>query len=77
MSPKQLQDIGVAAVAYPRLLSTAALKGMMNAMAVFKEEVVRHNRVVEREDLLASFDELNDLMGMRQVDDLERRFVGG
>ncbi|MGZ5120386.1 MAG: isocitrate lyase/PEP mutase family protein, partial [Burkholderiales bacterium] len=77
MSPKQLQDIGVAAVAYPRLLSTAALKGMMNAMAVFKEEVVQHNRVVEREDLLASFDELNDLMGMRQVDDLERRFVGG
>jgi hypothetical protein len=38
---------------------------------------VQHNRVVEREDLLASFDELNDLMGMRQVDDLERRFVGG
>ncbi|HEV7391841.1 MAG TPA: isocitrate lyase/phosphoenolpyruvate mutase family protein, partial [Burkholderiales bacterium] len=77
MSPKELQDMGVAAVAYPRLLSTAALKGMMNAMAVFREEVVDNNRVVDRPDLLASFDELNELMGMRQVDDLERRFVGG
>ena len=64
MSPKQLQDMGVAGVSYPRLLSTAALKGMMNAMAVFKEEVVRNNRVVDRPDLLASFDEMNDLMGM-------------
>jgi 2-methylisocitrate lyase-like PEP mutase family enzyme len=77
MSPKQLQDIGVAGVSYPRLLSTAALKGMMNAMAVFQEEIVQHNRVIDRPDLLASFDELNDLMGMAQLDDLERRFVGG
>ncbi|MGZ8231574.1 MAG: isocitrate lyase/PEP mutase family protein [Burkholderiales bacterium] len=77
MSPKELQNIGVAAITYPRLLSTAALKGMMNAMAVFKEEVVRENRVVDRSDLLVSFDELNDLMGMHYIDDIERRFVGG
>ena len=75
MSPKQLQDIGVAGVSYPRLLSTAALKGMMNAMAVFKDEIVQHNRVIDRPDLLVSFDELNDLMGMAQLDDLERRFT--
>ncbi|MGZ8267949.1 MAG: isocitrate lyase/PEP mutase family protein [Burkholderiales bacterium] len=77
MSPKELQNIGVAAITYPRLLSTAALKGMMNAMAVFKEEVLRENRVVDRSDLLVSFDELNDLMGMHYIDDIERRFVGG
>ena len=77
MSPKQLQDIGVAAVAYPRMLSTAALKGMMNAIAVFKSEVMDHDRVIDRPDLLASFDELNDLMGMREIDELERRFTGG
>jgi 2-methylisocitrate lyase-like PEP mutase family enzyme len=77
MSPKQLQDIGVAAVAYPRMLSTAALKGMMNAIAVFKSEVMDNNRVIDRPDLLASFDELNDLMGMREIDELERRFTGG
>jgi 2-methylisocitrate lyase-like PEP mutase family enzyme len=77
MSPKELQDLGVGGVSYPRLFSTAALKGMMNAMAVFKEEVVKHNRVIDRPDLLASFDELNDLMGMKQLDELEKKFVGG
>jgi len=77
MSPKELQDLGVGGVSYPRILSTAALKGMQNAMAVFKEEVVKHNRVIDRPDLLASFDELNDLMGMKQLDELEKEFVGG
>ena len=77
MSPKELQDLGVGGVSYPRILSTAALKGMQNAMAVFKEEVVKHNRVIDRPDLLASFDELNDLMGMQRLDELEKKFVGG
>ena len=77
MSPKELQDLGVGGVSYPRILSTAALKGMQNAMAVFREEVVKHNRVIDRPDLLASFDELNDLMGMKRLDELEKKFVGG
>ena len=77
MTPKALQALGVAAVSYPRLLSTAALKGMMNAMAVFKEEVLEKDRVVDRPDLLVSFDELNELMGMAELDGLERRFLGG
>jgi len=75
MSPRELQDLGVGGVSYPRILSTAALKGMMNAMAVFKEEVVKNNRVVDRPDLLASFDELNDLMGMKELDVLEKKFA--
>ena len=74
MSPKELQDLGVAGVSYPRLLSTAALRGMMNAIEVFKEEVVKNNRVVDRPDLLVSFDELNDLMGMQVLDQLDRKF---
>jgi 2-methylisocitrate lyase-like PEP mutase family enzyme len=77
MSPQQLQDAGVAAVSYPRLLTTAALKGMMNAMAVFQEEIVKHNRVIERDDLQAGFDELNELMGMSALDELERKYAGG
>ena len=75
MSPRELQHLGVGGVSYPRILSTAALKGMMNAMAVFKEEVVKNNRVVDRPDLLASFDELNDLMGMKELDVLEKKFA--
>jgi 2-methylisocitrate lyase-like PEP mutase family enzyme len=77
MSPKQLQDIGVAAVSYPRLLTTAALRGMMNALDVFQEEVVRNNRVVERTDLQVGFEELNDLMGMKILDEMERKYTGG
>jgi 2-methylisocitrate lyase-like PEP mutase family enzyme len=77
MSPKELQDLGVAGVSYPRLLTTAAVQGMMNAMAVFKDEVVGKNRVVERTDLQVAFEDLNDLMGMKTLDDIERRFVGG
>jgi len=75
MSPKQLQEIGVASVSYPRLFSTAALRGMMDAMAVFKAEVVGNNQVVERPDLQVSFEELNDLMGMNQLDALEQKFA--
>jgi 2-methylisocitrate lyase-like PEP mutase family enzyme len=75
MTPKELQDLGVAGVSYPRLLSTAALKGMMNAMAVFKDEVIGHNRVVDRTDLQVSFNELNDLMGMKELDRMEEKYA--
>ena len=75
MSPKQLQDMGVAQVSYPRLLSAAALSGMVKAMEVFKDAVVDRNEVVDRPDLLISFDELNELMGFDQLDELERMFA--
>jgi len=77
MSPKQVQDIGVAGVSYPRLLTTAGLRGMMNALAVFKEEVVGKNIVVDRTDLQVGFEELNDLMGMKFLDQLEEKYKGG
>jgi 2-methylisocitrate lyase-like PEP mutase family enzyme len=77
MTPKELESLGVAVVSYPRLLTTAALKGMMNAMKIFKEEVVDQHRLVERTDLQVSFEELNDLMGMQELDELERRYAGG
>jgi 2-methylisocitrate lyase-like PEP mutase family enzyme len=77
MTPKELEALGVAVVSYPRLLTTAALRGMMNAMAVFKDEVLGKHRLVERTDLQVSFEELNDLMGMQELDELERRYAGG
>ena len=75
MSPKELQDLGVAGVSYPRLLSTAALRGMKNAMAVFQDEIVTQNKVIERPDLQVDFDELNDLMGMQELDRLEEKYA--
>ncbi len=74
IAPQELQAMGVAQVSYPRLLSTAALKGMMNALQVFKSEVVAKNNVVDRPDLVASFQELNDLMGLPVLEELERRY---
>ena len=77
MSPKQLQDIGVGGVSYPRLLTTAALRGMMNALEVFQTEVVGKNTVVDRTDLQVGFEELNDLMGMKVLDEMEAKYKGG
>ena len=77
MTPKELEALGVAVVSYPRLLTTAAVRGMMNALAVFKGEVIEKNRLVERDDLQVSFEEINDLMGMAELDELEERYAGG
>jgi 2-methylisocitrate lyase-like PEP mutase family enzyme len=77
MTPKELEAVGVKVVSYPRMLSTAALKGMMNALDVYKSEVMGKNLVVNRPDLCAGFEELNELMGMKALDDIEAKFVGG
>jgi 2-methylisocitrate lyase-like PEP mutase family enzyme len=77
MTPKELEAVGVKVVSYPRMLSTAALKGMMNAMAVYKEDVMGKNLSVDRPDLCAGFEELNALMGMQRLDEIESKFVGG
>ena len=77
MTPKELEAAGVAVVSYPRMLTTAAVKGMMNALAVFTGEVMAKNQLVDRTDLQVSFEECNDLMGMGELDEMERRFNGG
>lgn len=74
LSPQQLQDMGVAVASYPRILTSAAIQGMKNALSALGD-CVRENRVIERDDLLVSFDELNDLMGFAKIKDLETRFV--
>jgi 2-methylisocitrate lyase-like PEP mutase family enzyme len=77
MTPRELQDLGVAMVSYPRLLTTAALKGMMNAMKVFTEEVMGKEKLVARDDLQVGFEELNELMGMKELDEMEKKYAGG
>ncbi len=77
MTPKELEAVGVKVVSYPRMLSTAALKGMMNAMDVYKSEVMGKNLSIDRPDLCAGFEELNNLMGMKRLDEIESKFVGG
>lgn len=74
IAPKVLEDMGVAAVVYPRLLTAAAVQGMQNAMAVFLSEVVNGSGTADRPDLLASFDDLNELTGMAALDEMEDRY---
>jgi 2-methylisocitrate lyase-like PEP mutase family enzyme len=74
LSAKQLEDMGVKAVSFPRLLTAAAIQGMKNALAVLGQSI-EEGRAIDRPDLLVSFEELNDLMGIRQIRALERSFV--
>lgn len=73
LSPRQLQDLGVAAVSYPRMLSSAAIRGMINALDAF-ENLLRSPTSIERPELLVSFEEINELMGIGDLNALERRY---
>jgi 2-methylisocitrate lyase-like PEP mutase family enzyme len=75
LSARQLEDMGVKAVSYPRLLSAAAIQGMKNALGVLQQSLTEE-RVIDRPDLLVSFGELNTLMGLPAIKELEARFVG-
>lgn len=75
IGPKDLEALGVGAVSYPRMLTAAALSGMLKAIAVFKDEVVGKNGTPDRPDLLASFAELNALTGIEFLDAWENKYA--
>jgi 2-methylisocitrate lyase-like PEP mutase family enzyme len=72
--PAKLQAMGVAAVSYPRLLSTAAVRGMMNAIAAF-EDMLDSGEAVDRPDLLVGFDEINKLTGFDHLTGLDETYA--
>ncbi|MDA0655565.1 MAG: isocitrate lyase/PEP mutase family protein [Proteobacteria bacterium] len=72
--PKQLQDMGVAAVSYPRLLTTSAVRGMINGLDAF-EEMVEANEAIDRPDLCVNFEELNNMLDVAFLDELEDRYA--
>jgi 2-methylisocitrate lyase-like PEP mutase family enzyme len=74
LSARQLQDLGVAVVIYPRLLTACALRGMEEGLALLRLSV-ESGQVVDRPDALVSFEELHEIMGMHEVEDLEQRFL--
>jgi len=74
LSAKQLQDLGVAVVIYPRLLTACALQGMKNGLQLLKQSLAS-GKVVDRPDAVVSFEELHDIMGMHEVEELEQRFL--
>ncbi len=71
---RELQDLGVAVASYPRLVTSAAIMGMRNALSVLQQSVAE-GRVIQRPELAVSFAEINDLMGLGTVRELEQRFL--
>ena len=74
ISAKRLEDLGVSAVIYPRLLTAAAVQGMMNAMSVLRASLGK-DEIVNRPDLAVSFETLNDLCGYAESQELEQRYL--
>jgi 2-methylisocitrate lyase-like PEP mutase family enzyme len=74
LSAKQLQDLGVAVVIYPRLLTACALQGMKNGLELLRRSI-DSGKVVDRPDALVSFEELHDIMGMHEIEEMEQRFL--
>ena len=74
LSAKQLQDLGVAVVIYPRLLTACAIRGMQNGLTLLRESLDT-GKVVDRPDALVSFEELHQVMGIADVEALEQRFL--
>lgn len=74
LSAGRLQELGVAAVIYPRLLTACAIQGMKNGLATLSEQL-RTGSIVERPDYAVSFEELNDVVGFGEARALEQRFA--
>lgn len=74
LSAARLQELGVAAVIYPRLLTACAIQGMKNGLATLAEQL-RTGNIVERPDYAVSFEELNEVVGFSEARALEQRFV--
>ncbi len=74
ISAAELQELGVAVVIYPRLLTACAIQGMKNGLDALAQQL-RTGKVVERHDYAVSFEELNDTVGFKQAQELEQRFV--
>jgi len=74
LSARRLQELGAAVVIVPRLLTAAAVRGMLSALDVF-EESLRTGVAADRPDLSTDFETLYSLMGFPEVQELERRFL--
>lgn len=71
---KRLQEIGVGAVIYPRLLTAGAITGMTNALAGLQDAMASDD-VVEKPELVASFEEILDLTKFDELTNLEKRYA--
>lgn len=74
MSPKELEEAGVAMISYPRLITASAVRGMRDALSTLQESAER-GEVVERPEQVLSWEEFMDLMDQPTYQDLEDEFA--
>jgi PEP phosphonomutase and related enzymes len=74
LSATQLEELGVAVVIYPRLLTSCALQGMKTGLELLGQSL-RSGEPVDRPDVAMGFEELNDIMGMGRIRELEERYL--
>jgi 2-methylisocitrate lyase-like PEP mutase family enzyme len=74
VTPRALEALGVATVSYARMLTSAALRGMINALEAFAPTITA-DAPIQRPDLLVPFGELNELMGLKRLEELEARWT--
>ncbi len=74
LSAAQLQDLGVAVVIYPRLLTACAVMGMQRGLDLLQQSIDT-GRVVDRPDALVSFEVLHEILGMHEIEAMEQRFL--
>jgi len=71
---KELEDLGVDSVIYPRLITAAATKGMKDALESLETAVETHDEYQEP-DKLVSWDYYMDLIGQPEMQRLEQEFA--
>lgn len=74
VTPRRLQEIGVATVSYARMLTSAAMRGMINALEAFTPTIAA-DKPTQRPDLMVPFGELNDLMGLKALEEIEAKWT--
>lgn len=71
---RRLQEIGVARISLPRMLTAAAIAGMRTALSLMAGSV-ESGQIVDRPDLLAGIEEITSLVGYERIEALEARFL--
>ena len=70
----ELEELGVDAVIYPRLITAAATMGMKRGLEAL-EDATETDEEVEHPNLVVDWDYYTDLMGQAEFDALEDRFA--
>lgn len=71
---RRLQEIGVARISLPRMLTAAAIAGMRQALALMTQSI-ETGEVIDRPDLLAGIEDITSLVGYAKIEALEAQFM--